>query len=83
MYILSEDRYIRKAKNWNQPCPNSNCNYYRLINRGNIKSISTYKTKSGKRRIFQFNECKTTFSETRDTVFFDLKTPEEKVMMAR
>ncbi|MBW2163904.1 MAG: hypothetical protein JRF43_05560, partial [Deltaproteobacteria bacterium] len=39
-------------------------------------------TKSGKRRIFQCKNCGETFSETRDTVFFDLRTPEEKVMMA-
>ena len=39
-------------------------------------------TKSGKRRIFQCNKCNEAFSETRDTVFFDLKTEEEKVMMA-
>jgi hypothetical protein len=39
-------------------------------------------TESGKRRIFRCRECETTFSETRDTVFFDLRTPEEKVIMA-
>jgi IS1 family transposase len=53
-----------------------------MINRGNIRAISTYLTQSGKRRIFQCTKCGTPFSETRDTVFFDLKTPEEKVMMA-
>jgi IS1 family transposase len=52
------------------------------MNRGNISAISTYLTQSGKRRIFLCRACKTTFSETRDTVFFDLRTPEEKVMMA-
>lgn len=39
-------------------------------------------SQSGKRRIFQCNVCKTNFSETRDTVFYDLRTSEEKVMMA-
>jgi len=39
-------------------------------------------TQSGKRRIFCCNKCERPFSETRDTVFFDLRTPEEKVMMA-
>jgi hypothetical protein len=53
-----------------------------MINRGTIRAISTYLTQSGKRRIFQCTKCGTPFSETRDTVFFDLKTPEEKVMMA-
>jgi hypothetical protein len=39
-------------------------------------------TQSGKRRIFECRICGEQFSETRDTVFFDLRTPEEKVMMA-
>jgi len=39
-------------------------------------------TQSGKRRIFRCSECERPFSETRDTVFFDLRTPEDKVMMA-
>jgi IS1 family transposase/transposase-like protein len=73
---------MRKPKDWGQPCPNSDCTHYRLMNRGNISAISTYLTQSGKRRIFLCNACETTFSETRATVFFALRTPEEKVMMA-
>ena len=73
---------MHKAKAWNQPCPNASCEHYQLMNRGNIRAISTYLTASGKRRIFQCKTCGQTFSETRDTVFFDLRTPEEKVMLA-
>ncbi len=73
---------MRKAKNWNQPCPNKDCKDYGHINKGNISCISTYMSSSGKRRIFKCRSCGERFSETRDTVFFDLKTPEEKVMMA-
>jgi IS1 family transposase/transposase-like protein len=73
---------MRKPKDWGQPCPNPDCPHYRLINRGNMSAISTYLTQSGKRRIFRCNACAVTFSETRDTVFFDLRTPEEQVMMA-
>ena len=50
-------------------------------NRG-FRSDTTYMTQSGKRRIFHCNNCETNFSETRDTVFFDLRTPEDKVTMA-
>ncbi len=39
-------------------------------------------TKSGKRRIFKCKQCNKLFSETYDTVFFDLRTSEEKVMIA-
>lgn len=73
---------MKKAKNWNQPCPNIKCDFYGQLNKGNIISQSTYLTQSGKRRIFHCNSCETNFSETRDTVFFDLRTPEDKVMMA-
>jgi IS1 family transposase len=73
---------MRRPQNWGQPCPNRDCTYHNLFNRGNIKAISTYMTQSGKRRILQCNACHQSFSETRDTVFFDLRTPEEKVMMA-
>src|SRR5262249_5780685 len=73
---------MRTPKAWGQPCPHPDCAYARLINRGNIRAISTYLTQSGKRRIFQCTKGGTPCSETRDTVVFDLKTPEEKVMMA-
>ena len=73
---------MRTPKAWGQPCPHPDCAYAQMINRGNIRAISTYLTQSGKRRIFQCPKCGTPFSETRDTVFFDLKTPEEQVRMA-
>jgi transposase-like protein/IS1 family transposase len=73
---------MRKPKAWGQPCPNPDCSSYRLINRGNVSAISTYLTRSGQRRIFRCKDCERTFSETRDTVFFDLRTPEDKVIMA-
>ena len=73
---------MRKPKHWGQPCPNPDCSHYRLIDRGNISAISTYLTQSGKRRIFRCSACEQPFSETRDTVFFALRSPEETVMMA-
>jgi len=73
---------MRQPKDWGQPCPNPDCSHYRLINRGNISAISTYLTQSGTRRIFRGGQGEGTFSATRDTVFFALRTPEEKGMMA-
>jgi transposase-like protein len=73
---------MRKPKAWGQPCPHPDCASYRLLNRGNVSAISTYLTQSGKRRIFRCKDCEGTFSETRATVFFDLRTSAEKVMMA-
>jgi IS1 family transposase/transposase-like protein len=73
---------MRKPKDWGQPCPNPECTHYRRLQQGNVSAIATYLTQSGKRRIFCCHTCATRFSETRETVFFDLRTPEEKVMMA-
>ena len=73
---------MRKPKNWNQPCPNKNCDLYGQVNKGNISSRATYMSKSGKRRVFHCSNCNTNFSETRDTVFFDLRTEEKVIMMA-
>src|SRR5215475_12141730 len=47
-----------------------------------MSAISTSMTQSGKRRIFRCSQCERPFSETRDTVFFDQRSPEEKVIMA-
>ena len=73
---------MRTPSDWGQPCPNPACRQYNVINRGNVRALATYQTQSGKRRIFQCKHCERSFAETRDTVFFDLRTPEEKVMMA-
>lgn len=73
---------MRKPQDWGQPCPNPDCSHYRLMHRGNISAVSTSMPQSGKRRIFRCSECERPFSETRDTVFFDLRTPEEQVIMA-
>ncbi len=73
---------MRKAKNWNQPCPDKECEKYGQMSKGNVISISTYRTKSGRRRIFMCKCCNHSFSETGDTVFSDMKTPEEKVVTA-
>jgi transposase-like protein len=73
---------MRKPQDWGQPCPNPDCSHYRLMHRGNMSVVSTYMTQSGKRRIFRCSACERPFSETRDTVFFALRTPEEKVIMA-
>lgn len=72
---------MRKPQEWEQYCPNPDCRDYKRMKAGNISSIATYMSESGRRRIFKCSKCEKSFSETRDTVFYDLRTPEEKVMM--
>jgi hypothetical protein len=47
-----------------------------------VSALAPYRTQSGKRRIFCCHTCATHFAETRETVFFALRTSAEKVMMA-
>jgi transposase-like protein len=72
---------LRTATDWGQPCPNPACSHYSLMNRGNVRASATYPTQSGRRRIFQCKGCGEQFSETRGTVFFDLRTVEETVIL--
>lgn len=72
---------MRTAKNWGEPCPNPACSQYTMKNHGNVRAIATYQTQSGPRRIFACKLCGEQFSETRQTVFFDLRTPEETVLI--
>jgi IS1 family transposase/transposase-like protein len=73
---------MRKPNDWGQVCPNPECTHYRRRQQGNVSAIATYLTQSGKRRLFRCRTCATHFSETRETVFFDLRTSEEQVIMA-
>jgi IS1 family transposase len=73
---------MRTPKDWGQPCPNPACTHDRRMPQGNVSALATYRTQSGKRRIFRCHTCETPLSETRATVFFDLRTSEEKIMMA-
>ena len=69
---------MRTPQAWGQPCPHPDCASAQMIHRGNLRAISTSLTQSGKRRRCQCPTCGPPFAETRDTVFFDLKTPAEK-----
>ena len=73
---------MRKPKDWGQPCPNPECIHDRRMQQGNVSAIATYLTHSGKRRVFRCHTCETHFAEPRETVFFDLRTAEDQVMMA-
>src|SRR5574341_2240057 len=73
---------MRKPKDWGQPCPNPECTHYRRMRQGNVSSIAMYLTQSGKRRIFRCHTCTTHLAETHETVCFDLRTSDEKVIMA-
>ena len=73
---------MRKPRDGGYPCPNPEYPLYNRLHKGNVSAISTSMTHSGKRRIVRCTQCEPCCSETRDTIFFDLRTPAEQVMMA-
>ena len=73
---------MRRPRAWGQPCPHAKCPLFTRMDRGHVSAISTSMTESGTRRIFRCQRGETTVADTRDTVFFDLRTSEEKVLMA-
>jgi len=73
---------MRTPKDWGPPCPNPACVHESRMTCGNVSAIATYLTQSGTRRLFRCRTCETHVAETRETVFCDLRTSAETVMMA-
>lgn len=66
-----------------ESCPNPRCILYGKTGKGNIVSNGTIKTKQGERRgKFLCKVCGTSFCSRTGTIFYDLRTPEEKVLLA-
>jgi transposase-like protein len=89
--ILSIEEVDRMAKRGRKPkynlkdeaCPNPKCSLYGKTAKGNIVSNGTIPTKQGEnRRKFLCKVCGRSFCSRTGTVFYDLRTPEEKVLLA-
>lgn len=78
---LLEAGPMRHSQPWGQPCPHIQCAQYKHRIQGNVSTIATYRTQSGRRRMFQCRTCSTIVAETRDTAFFDQRMAEGYVMM--
>jgi transposase-like protein len=63
-------------------CTNRACSLYGRTKQGNIVSNGTYPTKSGRVRKFICRTCGNIFNGRTGTVFFDLRTPEDTVILA-
>ena len=60
-------------------CPNSLCRFYQKAGEGNIV-IRTFFGQHGDIMLLHCRACGANFSENRGTLFFQLKTPREKVV---
>ena len=63
-------------------CPNTECGMLGKAGQGNIVGNGTYKTKSGKIRKYICRSCGRVFCDRTNTAFFDLRTKDEKVLIA-
>lgn len=67
----------------NEACPNPECSLYGKTGKGNIVSNGTIQTKQGgSRRKFLCKICGKSFCSRTGTIFYDLRTPEDEVLLA-
>lgn len=67
----------------NEACPNEKCSLYGKAGKGNIVSNGTITTVQGEtRRKFLCKVCRHSFCSRSGTIFYDLRTSEEKVLLA-
>jgi transposase-like protein len=67
----------------NVACPNKNCSLYGIAGKGNVVGGGTYNTKSrGRVRKYKCKECGSIFCDRTNTVFYDLRTDEDKILLA-
>lgn len=71
-----------KSKFIDVACPNQKCIDFGQTGKGNIVGNGTYKTQSGHVRKFICRSCNTVFCERKGTAFYDLRTPEENIILA-
>jgi transposase-like protein len=71
-----------KQKFTDVACPNEECEDYGLANQGNVVGNGTYNTKSGRVRKYICRTCGKIFCGRSNTMFYDLRTSEEKVVLA-
>ena len=63
-------------------CPNEECEQYGRTGQGNIIGNGTYATKSGRVRKYICRTCGRVFCDRNNTMFYDLRTSEDKVVLA-
>lgn len=71
-----------KAKFNHVSCTNRSCELYGKEGRGNVVGNGTYHTKSGTVRKYICRCCNRVFNDRTDTAFFDLRSKDEKMLIA-
>ena len=71
-----------KPKFVEEACPNQECGLHGQMGKGNIIGNGTYQTKSGSVHKFKCKACNTSFCGRRNTAFFDLRSADDKMILA-
>lgn len=71
-----------KSRIINVACVNKECKNYRKIGTSSIVSNGTYSTQSGKVHKYICRECGRVFCERQSTAFYDIRSPEDKVILS-
>ena len=71
-----------KPKYTEQSCHNEHCKSHGKIGLGNVVSKGTYQSRTGQVRQFLCRHCQKTFTSTKGTFFYDLRTKKKKILMA-
>ena len=66
----------------NVACQNTQCQHYCQIGQGNIVGNGRYHTSSGLVRNYLCRSCGKSFCERTGTAFYDLRSPEERILLA-
>ena len=66
----------------NVACVNKECKNYSKIGTGSIVSNGTYSTQSGRVHKYICRECGRVFCERQSTAFYDIRSPEDKVILS-
>lgn len=82
--IVDETQKRQPAGRKNElSCPNPECISYGLTGHGNVISNGTYRTKGGGRSCrFLCRDCRKSFCSRTGTLFYDLRTQEDRVLRA-
>ena len=63
-------------------CPNEDCDLYGIAGKENVIGNDTYNTKSGRVQKYVCRTCGRVFCSRTNTAFYDLRTEEEKILLA-
>lgn len=71
-----------KPRFGNVACPNKGCKLHGIVGKGNVVGNGTYATKSGRVRKYLCHSCGMVFCDRTNTAFYDLRTNEDKILLA-